>query len=71
MPRRVIDRFEIRIYTRGERGHRPHVHARGNSGEIVVLLDPVSERENRGMKIGEARRTLRVIAEHSDALLEL
>ncbi|MDQ2866413.1 MAG: DUF4160 domain-containing protein [Candidatus Eremiobacteraeota bacterium] len=59
------------MYLRGERGHRPHVHVFGNSGEIVVLLDPIGTREIRGMKIGEAHRALRVVAEHRDGLLDL
>ncbi|MHB8177935.1 MAG: DUF4160 domain-containing protein [Vulcanimicrobiaceae bacterium] len=71
MPKRVIDGFEIWIYTRDERGHRPHVHVFGNSGELIVLLDPVDIRENRRMKISEARRALRVVAENRDELLEL
>ena len=66
-----IDGFVLWVYTRGEHGHRPHVHVFGNSGELVVWLDPVAERARRGMKLGEARRAMRVVSEHRDELLEL
>lgn len=71
MPKLEIDGFEAYVFLRGERGHRPHVHVFGNSGELVVWLDPVSERANRGMKLSEARRALRAVAEHRDGLLKL
>ena len=72
MPKVVIAGFEIRIYTRDERGHQPHVHVFGNSGQIVIVLfDPVAERGEHSMKESEARRALRVVAEHRDELLAL
>ena len=71
MPKREIDGFEIWIYTRDERGHRPHVHVFGNNGELVVLLEPIEVRDNHGMKISEARRALRVVAENREEFLEL
>ena len=72
MPKVVIAGFTIWIYTRNERGHRPHVHVFGGSGELVVLLsDPVTVRDKRGMQLSEARRALRVIGEHRDELLTL
>ncbi len=71
MPKRVIGGFEIYVHLRDERGHRPHVHVFGNSGELVVWLDPVSIREKRGMKNSESRRALRVVDDHRDELLEL
>lgn len=71
MPKRVIDGFEIYVYLRGERGHRPHVHVFGSTGGFIAWLDPVMKRANRGMKMSEARRALRVVREHQDELLEL
>ena len=71
MPKCVIDGFEIYVYLRGERGHRPHVHVFGTSGELVVWLDLVSIREKRGMKANDARRALRAVDDHRDELLEL
>ena len=71
VPKCVIDGFEIYVHLRGERGHRPHVHVFGNSGELVVWLDPVSIREKRGMKNNEARRALRAVDGHRAELLEL
>ncbi len=71
VPKRVIGGFEIWIYTRNERGHRPHVHVFGNSGELVVFLDPVSIREKRGMTKSQGRRAFRVVEQHRDELLEL
>jgi hypothetical protein len=71
MPKRTIGGFEIYIYLRDERGHRPHVHVFGGTGELVVWLDPVRERANRGMKMSETRRALRIVREHRGELLEL
>ena len=72
VPTVLIAGFEIRMYTRDERGHRPHVHVLGNSGEIVVLLsDPVCKRSKHSMELSEARRALRIVAEHRDELLSL
>jgi hypothetical protein len=70
VPKRVIDGFIVWVYTRDERGHRPHVHVFGNSGELVVWLDPLSVREKRGMTNSEARRAFRAVADHLDELLE-
>ncbi|MGP6192432.1 MAG: DUF4160 domain-containing protein [Vulcanimicrobiaceae bacterium] len=59
MPSVVIGGFTIRIYTRDERGHRPHVHAFSGGGEVVLeLSDPVAVRKARGMKLSEVRRAL-------------
>jgi hypothetical protein len=71
VPKRVIDGFEAYVYLRGELGHRPHVHVFGGSGELVVLLEPVTERENRGMNVSERRRALRAVRDHCDELMEL
>ena len=71
MPKRIIDGFVIWVYTRDERGHRPHVHVSGNSGGLVVWLDPLSIRGKGGMKNQEARRAFRSVAEHRDELLAL
>jgi hypothetical protein len=72
VPKVVIAGFAIWVYTRNERGHRPHVHVFGNSGELVVVLsDPVTVRDKRGMQLSEARRALRVVGEHRDELLAL
>ena len=49
----------------------PRVHVFGSSGELVVLLDPVAERENRGMKVSERRRALRAVRDRRDELMEL
>jgi hypothetical protein len=71
VPKRIIDGFEVYVYLRDELGHRPHVHVFGSSGELVVLLDPVTERENRGMKVSERRRALRAVRDYRDELMEL
>lgn len=64
--------FKVYVYVRNERGHRPHVHVWGKSGELVVLLDDaVTIRDRRGMTLSEARRAKRVVAEHRDELLEI
>ena len=70
VPKVVIQGFAIWIYTRDERGHRPHVHVLGSDGEVVIVLsDPVCVREARGMKLNEVRRALAVVAENRDQLL--
>jgi hypothetical protein len=38
---------------------------------VVLLSDPISERDKHSMKLNEARRALRVIAKHRDELLAL
>lgn len=71
MPTWVIGGLMLCIYTRNERGHRPHVHVKGNSGEVIFYLDQIAVRQNRGMKSNEVRRARRIVTAHKDELLGL
>lgn len=71
MPKLKFDGFMVFVHVRGEYGHRPHVHVWGNSGQLVVLVDPITERENRGMNRNEARKAMRIVAEHREELLTI
>ncbi len=66
MPQRRFGRFEIWIYTRNERGHRPHAHVFYAGAEVVILIGPRAEvRENvGGMKLKDVRDAQVVVAEH-------
>lgn len=70
MPTYILDGFEVMIYTRSEAGHRPHVHVFYGDGELVVLLSPLDERDNRGMKVSDARKVMGVIKKYREFLLK-
>jgi hypothetical protein len=73
MPQRRIGKFEVWVYTRNEKGHRPHVHIFFGGAEVVIFIGPQAEvRENRGhMKIKDVREAQHAVAEHSDELLRI
>ena len=57
MSQRRLGKFEVWIYTRNERGHRPHVHIFYGGAEVVIFIGAQAEvRENPGgMKIKDVR----------------
>jgi hypothetical protein len=72
MPKVVADGFNMVVYIRGERGHRPHVHVWKGDDEAVFLLTPkVALRERSGMKTNDLRRAQRAVADHFDELLAI
>jgi len=73
MPSRRYGRFIVRIYTRSERGHRPHVHVFTAGAEVVIFVSPNAEvRENPGaMRPADVRAAQRIVAEAYDDLLDL
>lgn len=70
MPSRKVGRFIVKVYTRNERGHHPHVHVEYGGGEVVILLGSTIEvRDNRGMKPKDVNDALEVVAEMHDTLV--
>jgi len=64
VPQRRLGKFEVWVYTRSERGHRPHVHVFYGGAEVVIQIGPRAQlRENRGgMKIKDVRAAQHLIA---------
>jgi hypothetical protein len=72
VPQRRLGKFEVWVYTRSERGHRPHVHVFYGGAEVVIFIGPRAVvRENSGMKREDVHEAQAVIAEHHVELLEL
>ena len=73
MPQRRFGKFEVWVYSRNERGHRPHAHVFYGGAEVVIFIGPRAEvRENPGaMKIKDVREAQIVVAEHHAELLKL
>ncbi len=74
MPRRQFGRFEIWVYTRNERGHRPHVHVFYAGAEVVIIIGSRAEvRENPGgaMKPKDVRDAQAIVSAHHVELMEL
>ena len=72
MPQRRYGKFHVWIYTRNERGHRPHVHVLVGDGKISIYIDgPIEVRAVDGLSKAEARKAFEVVAEHADELLAL
>jgi hypothetical protein len=60
------------VYTRNERGHRPHVHVFYGGAEVVIFIGPRAEvRENIAMKIKDVREAQLLVSEHHGELSEL
>ena len=63
-----IKGFEFRIYTDG---HAPaHCHIRKAGTEIIISLDPVTIRQNKGMSKPNAREAVTLVEDHQVFLLE-
>ena len=62
-----IHGFDVQIYTRDH--EPPHVHCWKGNAELVIDLDPISIRENNGMKKGDARQALAIMVAHQQFLL--
>lgn len=73
VPQRRFGKFIVRVYTRSERGHRPHVHVFTAGAEVVIVLSPDAEvRENPGaMRPADVRAAQRIVAAAYDELLDL
>jgi hypothetical protein len=72
MPQRRYGKFHVWVYTRSERGHRPHVHVFGSGGSISVYIEGAVEvRSIEGMSKADARKALETVAEHVDEFLAL
>jgi hypothetical protein len=72
MPQRRYGKFRVWIYTRNERGHRPHVHVISGSGQASIFIEGGIEiRKILGMSKPDVRMALEVVAEHADELLAL
>jgi hypothetical protein len=56
-PQRRLGKFEVWVYTRNERGHRPHVHVFYGGAEVVIFIGVRAKvRENPGaMKAKDVR----------------
>jgi hypothetical protein len=60
------------VYTRSERGHRPHVHVFYGGAEVVIFIGPRSlVRENAGMKRKDIREAQLLVSEHHVELMTL
>ena len=61
------------MYTRNERGHRPHVHVFYGDAEVVIFIGPRAEvRETRGaMNIKDVRDAQAIVAAHCFQLRKL
>jgi len=58
MPGLMVEGFQLMVYTRGERGHRPHVHVLKAEFSCTIRLDPdltVYDPKMRGRDIRRAR----------------
>jgi len=72
MPQRRYGRFQVWVYTRDERGHRPHVHViTGSGGASIYIEGGIEIRKILDMKKADVRKALEIVAEHADELLEL
>ncbi len=72
MPQRRYGKFHVWVYTRNERGHRPHVHVLAGGAKMSVYIDgPIEVRAIEGMSLADARKALEIVAEHADELLAL
>lgn len=72
MPQRRYGKFEVWVYTRNERGHRPHVHVFCGGGKISIYIDgEIEVRAIEGMSKSDARSALETVAEHAEELLAL
>ncbi len=67
MPRVLqINGFEIYIYTHD---HAPmHVHIFRGGEEVVINIETVSVRDNRGMKMKDAHRAQEIVADNQEFL---
>lgn len=72
MPQRRYGKFKVWVYTRNERGHRPHVHVFGGGGKVVIYIDgDIEVRSIEGMSKNDTRKALETVAEHVEELLAL
>ena len=72
MPQRRYGRFQVWVYTRNERGHRPYVHVFVAEGEITIFIDDVIEvRSIFNISRVDARKALEIVRKHSSELRDL
>ena len=67
----VLRRAGFRVFFFSNEGEEPpHVHVECGRGLVKVWLNPVSMAYYRGMTFMELRRSMRLVEEHRDYLLE-
>ncbi len=72
VPQRRYGKFEVWVYTRNERGHRPHVHVFVGGGKIVIFIEGgIEVRSIVGMSKADASKALETVTEHVEELLAL
>lgn len=57
----------VRIYTHDH--PPPHVHCKVGNGEVVINLDPISIRSEKGVKAKEVKKALKVVKDKQDFLI--
>jgi hypothetical protein len=68
MPSLRTDGFLLFVRTRGESGHRPHVHVRKGEQRCTILLDETVTPYNVRMKPREVMRARRLVKANSSRL---
>lgn len=63
-----IKGFEFRIYTDDHAPAHCHIHKAGT--EIIISLNPVTIRQNKGMSRRNARDAVTLVEDHQAFLLE-
>ena len=67
----VLRRAGFRVFFFGNEGEEPpHVHVERGGGVAKVWLSPVAVAYYRGMTFMELRRSMQLVEEHRDYLLE-
>ena len=73
MPQRRLGKFDVWVYTRDERGHRPHVHVFYAGAEAVILISRAAtvREKSRRMRLKDVREAQKVVAQHHRELMRL
>lgn len=72
MPSFLAGGFRLNIFTRDEKGHRPHCHVRYGSAKVTIRLDPTFEAYDvAGMKGKDVERARALVATHYWRLRQL
>lgn len=70
MPRIEVEGFRLSVYTRDERGHRPHVHVSKAGVKVQILLDASLAPYNaQGMKSRDIARARELVGAHFGKLM--
>lgn len=71
MPRIVIEGFRISVYTRDEKGHRPHVHVYRAGTKVQVFLDASLTAYNvQKMSSRDVARARELVGSHFGTLMK-